>query len=145
MVGDVQKFVRGCDTCQRSKPSRQARRQPLNPHNIPEGPWQTISVDLIGELPESSGYNAICVIVDKFSKQIHAIPTTTKITAQGMARLYRDHVFWLHGLPRKIIHDRGPQFESRFMKDFYKLVGIEGNPSTAYHPQTDGQTERINQ
>ena len=62
-----------------------------------------------------------------------------------MAKVYRDHVFRLHGIPRKIIHDRGPQFESRFMKDFYKLVGIEGNPSTPYHPQTDGQTERINQ
>ena len=67
------------------------------------------------------------------------------MTAHGMAKIYRDHVFRLHGIPKKIIHDRGPQFESRFMKDFYKLVGIEGNPSTAYHPQTDGQTERINQ
>ena len=62
-----------------------------------------------------------------------------------MARLYRDHVFRLHGLPRKIIHDRGPQFDATFMKELYKLLRIEGNPSTAYHPQTDGQTERVNQ
>ena len=65
--------------------------------------------------------------------------------AHGMAKIYRDHVFRLHGIPRKIIHDWGPQFKSRFMKDFYKLAGIEGNPSMAYHPQTDGQMERINQ
>ena len=62
-----------------------------------------------------------------------------------MARLYRNHVFRHHGILRKFIHDRGPQFESNFMKELYKLLGIEGNPSTAYHPQTDGQTKRINQ
>ena len=108
-------------------------------------PWQIVTVDLIGELPESNGYNAICVIVDRFSKQMHAIPTTTKLSAEGMAKIYRDHVFRLHGLPRKIIHDRGTQFDAKMMKELYKLLHIEGNPSTAYHPQTDGQTERVNQ
>ena len=102
-------------------------------------------MDLIGELPESQGYNAICVFVDRFSKMIHAVPTTTKLTAEGMALLYRDHIFNRHGVPRKFIHDRGTQFESRFMKELYRLLAIEANPSTAYHPQTDGQTERINQ
>ena len=62
-----------------------------------------------------------------------------------MAKIYRDHVFRLHGLPRKIIHDRGTQFDAKMMKELYKLLHIEGNPSTAYHPQTDGQTERVNQ
>ena len=70
---------------------------------------------------------------------------TTKITAEVMAKLYRDHVFKLHGLPNKIIHDRGTQFEAKMMKELYKLLDIQGNPSTAYHPQTDGQTERVNQ
>ena len=102
-------------------------------------------MDLIGELPESQGYNAICVFVDRFSKQIHLVPTTTNLNAEGMAKLYRDHIFRLHGIPRKFIHDRGPQFESKFMKELYRLLGIQGNSSTAYHPQTDGQTERINQ
>ena len=68
-----------------------------------------------------------------------------ELNSEGLARIYRDNVFRLHGLPRKVIHDRGPQFVSSFMKDLYRLLGIEGNPSTAYHPQTDGQTERINQ
>lgn len=76
---------------------------------------------------------------------MHAIPTTTKLTAEGMAQIYRDHVFRLHGLPKKIIHDRGTQFDASMMKELYKLLHIEGNPSTAYHPQTDGQTERVNQ
>ena len=68
-----------------------------------------------------------------------------ELTSEGLARIYRDQVFRLHGLPRKIISDRGPQFESKFMNDLYRLLGITGNHSTAYHPQTDGQTERINQ
>ena len=83
--------------------------------------------------------------MDQFSKQIHALPTTTKVTAEGMAALYRDQVFRLHGLPKKIIHDRGPQFDAKFMRELYKVLHIEGNPSTAYHSQTNGQTECINQ
>ena len=138
---DVETYVRGCDRCQRTKASRAPKTRVLHPNEIPEAPWQVVTVDLIGELPESNGYNAICVIVDRFSKQMHAIPTTTKLTAAGMAKIYRDQVFRLHGLPRKIIHDRGTQFDATMMKELYKLLHIEGNPSTAYHPQTDGQTE----
>ena len=69
----------------------------------------------------------------------------TDLSAEGSARLLRDHVFRLHGLPNKIISDHGPQFVSRFMKEFYRLAGIEGAPSTAFHPQTNGQTEQMNQ
>ncbi|KAL5495976.1 hypothetical protein ACEPAH_3208 [Sanghuangporus vaninii] len=127
------------------KALRVTRAKVLHPNEVPEAPWQIVMVDLIGELPESNGFNAICVVVDRFSKQIHAIPTTTKLTAEGMARIYRDQVFRLHGLPKKIIHDRGIQFDAKMMKELYKLLHIEGNPSTAYHPQTDGQTERVNQ
>jgi transposase InsO family protein len=76
---------------------------------------------------------------------IHVIPTHTDLTAEGSACILRDHVFRLHGLPKKIISDRGPQFVSQFMKEFYRLVGIEGAPSTAFHPQTNGQTEWVNQ
>lgn len=104
-----------------------------------------VSVDLIGELLESSGYNAICVIVDRFTKQIHVLPTHTTLTAEGMVKLYQDNVFKLHGIPRTFIHDQGPQFATKFMNEFYRLLGIEANASTTYHPQTDGQTEQINQ
>jgi transposase InsO family protein len=85
------------------------------------------------------------VIVDRFTKQIHAIPTNTTLTAEGYARIFRDHVFKLHGLPEKVISDRGPQFISKFMTSLYQMLDIKGNRSTAFHPQTDGQTERINQ
>ena len=67
------------------------------------------------------------------------------LTSEGMAKMYRDKIFPIHGLPQKITHDRGPQFHSRYMKEIYKLIGIEGNYTTAYHPQTNGQTERMNQ
>ena len=143
LYSDVRAYVRGCDKCQRTKALRVPRKKSLHPHEIPEAPWQIVTVDLIGELPESNGFNAICVLVDRFSKQIHAIPTTNRLTAEGMAKIYRDHVFRLHGLPQKIIHDRGSQFDAKMMKELYKLLHIEGNPSTAYHPQTDGQTVKL--
>src|SRR3979490_2306667 len=73
------------------------------------------------------------------------IPISMEFTSVQLAEAFRDHVWSKHGLPRKVISDRGPQFVSQFMQDLYKLVGVTPNPSTAYHPQTDGQTERINQ
>ena len=97
MHRDIRKCVKGCKECQSAKPIRQ------NPHNLlhlHDEPWQVISVDLIGELPESQGYNAICVVVDHFTKQIHVLPTNTTTTLEGMARLYCAHVFKLHGFPR---------------------------------------------
>ena len=142
---DIRKYVEGCGECQRVKPIRQSPHNPLHPHDVPSEPWQVISVDLIGELPESQGYNAICVVVDRFTKQIHVLPTNTTIILEGMAKLYQDHIFKLYSIPQKIIHDRGPQFDLHFMKDLNELLNIERNPSTAYHPQTDGQTERIDQ
>jgi transposase InsO family protein len=142
---DIRKYVDGCETCQRTKTHRQKPKNPLHPNEVPSGPWEHISVDLIGELPESQGFNAILVIVDRFSKMIIVVPTNMELSAMGMARIYRDRVWSKHGLPRKIISDRGPQFAAQFMKDLNKLVGITGNLSTAYHPQTNGQTERMNQ
>jgi hypothetical protein len=142
---DIRKYVDGCEACQRTKAHHQKPNNPLYPNEIPSAPWEHISVDLIGELPESQGFNAILVIVDRFSKMIIVIPTNMELTAIGMAKIYRDRVWSKHGLPRKVISDRGPQFAAQFMKDLNKLVGIKSNLSTAYHPQTDGQTERMNQ
>ena len=112
---------------------------------VPQGSWEIISTDLIGPLPESQGYDAIAVFVDRKTKQCHIAPTTTTVTSEGYAKLLRDNVFRLHGIPIRIISDRGPQFVSKFMKDFYGLIGIEPLLSTAYHPQTNGQTEQVNQ
>ena len=87
----------------------------------------------------------ILVIIDQFSKKAYFLPTNTTITSQGVANLYKEHIFKEHSLPKKVISDWGPQFMSGFMKELYTQLGIMANPSTAYYPQTDGQTECINQ
>ncbi|KAF8829214.1 hypothetical protein HHX47_DHR3000714 [Lentinula edodes] len=142
---DVRIYVEGCEKCQATKTHRTKPVGPLHPHDVPSEPWEIIGTDMIGELPESGGYNAISVFVDHFTKRLRLFATHTMITSEGMARVYRDKVFPIHGMPRKIVHDRGPQYHARFMKELYKLLGIESNYTTAYHPQTNGQTEWINQ
>jgi hypothetical protein len=102
-------------------------------------------MDLIVELPESGGYDAIMVVVDSAGKQSHFIKTVTTITAARVANLYLHNVWKLHGLPWKVISDHGPQFIGLLMKELCHLLGIEAALSTAYHPQTDGQMEHINQ
>ena len=99
----------------------------------------------MGPLPESQGYDMIMVVVDRFSKYAYFLPTNATVTSKGIARLFISHVFRDHRFPIKVISDRGTQFVSRFMKELYEALGIKGNPSTAYHPQTDRQTECVNQ
>ena len=115
------------------------------PNEIPDQPWKIISTDLITQLPESQGYDSILVVVDQFSKMMHAMPTTSSVTVEGVARLFRDNVWKLHGLPEKTLSNRGPQFMSKVMKELNRLLGIKTATSMAYHPQTDGQTKRVNQ
>ena len=141
----IASYVQSCDSCNRTKTFPAKPSGKLMPTQIPKDIWQIITVDLITGLPDSQGYNSIMVVVDRLSKMIHAIPTTERLSSEGMARLFRDHVWKLHGLPEQIISDRGPQFVSGFMRELNKLLGIKTAASTAYHPQTDGQTERVNQ
>jgi len=115
------------------------------PNAIPEKPWSHISADFITKLPLAQGYNAILVVCDCFSKMVHFIATTEKTSAEGLARLFQDHVWKLHRLPESITSDRGVQFAAAMMKELNNLLGIQMKLSTAYHPQTDGQMERINQ
>jgi len=115
------------------------------PNRVPDHCWQIISVDLIMELPQSQGYDAIMVVLDHLSKQAHVIPMTSDVTASGVAQLFRDHIWKLHGLPEEVISDQGTQFVSSFMHNLSQLLGIKVAASTTYHPQTDGQTERFNQ
>jgi len=122
----VLSYVEGCDVCQRGKsfPEMPAGKLMLN--TIPNMPWTDISVDFIMGLPEVQGYDTILVICDRFTKQV-------------------DHVWKLHGLPNTVISSCGPQFASGFMKELNKILGIDTKLSTAYHLQTDGQMERMNQ
>jgi len=101
--------------------------------------------NVIGPLPRSEDKDAILVVVDQFSKMIRLMATTTSISSSEVTRIYQDDIWKIHSIPRKIISDRGPQFASTFMGELCKALEIKRTMSTAYHPQTDGQTERINQ
>ena len=142
---EVGRYVDGCDACQRYKNRSEALAGKLMPNAIPEKPWSHISADFITKLPLAQGYDAILVVCDRFSKMAHFIATTERTSAEGLARLFRDQVWKLHGLPESIISDRGVQFAAGIMKELNNLLGIQTKLSTAYHPQTDGQTERVNQ
>lgn len=103
-------------------------------------------MDFITELPESTGFNAIFVVVDQgCSKAVVLIPCTTNADAEQTAQMYATEVWKRFGLPKKMISDRGPQFHAKFTRELCRLLGIEQNLSTGYHPRTDGQTERANQ
>ena len=141
----IAQYVKGCDRCSRTKTYPAKPMGELVPNQIPKKVWEIITVDLITGLPDSQGYNAIMVTVDRLSKMVHVLPTHNTVTSEGIARLFRDHIWKHHGLPNQVISDRGPQFVSNFMRELNRLLGIETTPSTAYHPQTDGQTERANQ
>jgi transposase InsO family protein len=138
-------YVKTCDLCNRTKLQHRRPFGELHPSETPAAPWDTISVDFIVELPESHGYDAIMNVVDSVTKCAHFIPTHTTITAEGAARLYLREVWKHHGTPRVVLSDRGSQFTAGFTHELHKLLGIELAMSTAYHPQTDGQTERVNQ
>ena len=141
----VKQYVEGCDACQRNKNQTQPLAGKLMPNSIPEKAWSHISTDFITKLPLAQGYDAILVVVDRLTKMGHFIPTTERTSAEELARLFRDNVWKLHGLPDSIISDRGPQFAAGIMKELNCMLGIETKLSTAFHPQTDGQTERMNQ
>jgi len=115
------------------------------PNSIPEKPWMHILADFITKLPLAQGYNTILVVVDWLTKMVHFIPTTEKMTAEGLAKLFRDNIWKLNGLPKSIISDRGPQFIAGLIRELNQMLGIESKMSMAFYPQTDGQMERVNQ
>jgi len=116
----------------------------LRPNQVPERLWQHISVDFIMKLPMSKGHDSILVVCDRFLKISHFVVTIEKTTAEGLARLFRDNVWKLHGLPESVISDRGLQFAAGLTRELNKMLGIETKLSTAYHPETNGQTKRTN-
>ena len=118
---------------------------PLYPLPTPKTLWEEISIDIIGPLPRSEDKDAILVVVDRFSKMIRLMATTTSISSSKVARIYWDDIWKIHSIPKKIISDRGLQFASTFIGELCKALEIKRAMSTAYHLQTDGQIERINQ
>src|SRR5258707_9530651 len=141
----VASYMAGCDVCNCCKSFLTQKVGKLTPNRIPTHCWEVISVDTIGELLESKGYNAILVAVDRLSKHIHTVPTVTMVDSAGVARLFLEHVWRHHGLPEAVISDRGSTFVSNFSRELATLLDIQLTPSTAYHPQMDRQMEQVNQ
>lgn len=140
----IARYIRNCDTCSRIKPARHAPYGFLSPLTVPQRRWESCSMDFIVGLPVSDGKDALFVVVDRLTKMAHFIPCTSEIDSPEAARLFADHVFKHHGLPATIVADRGPQFRSQFLKSLCNILAISQNLSSGFHPQTDGQTERIN-
>jgi transposase InsO family protein len=144
MKRDVEDYVRGCVVCASIKPSQQLPAGLLQPLPIPHRPWETISLDFVGPLPRTGDYyDFILVIIDKFTKMGHFIPTTTNVTASKTAKLLIDNVFKLHGLPQSIISDRDPRFTANVWQELFKAWGTDLKMSSSYHPQTNAQSERL--
>ena len=144
----VEDYVKGCAKCQESKPKTTLKRAPLQPFDthVEEGPFQYVSMDLITDLPKSGRYDSILTIVDQgCSKAAKFIPCTKTIDGDGVAQMYLKHLFPWFGTPKRIISDRDPRFASHFSRAICKATDIQQNLSTAFHPRTDGQTERMNQ
>nr|AAV32173.1 putative polyprotein [Oryza sativa Japonica Group] len=146
MRREIAEFVALCDVCQRVKAEHQRPAGLLQPLQIPEWKWEEIGMDFITGLPRtSSGHDSIWVVVDRLTKVAHFIPVHTTYTGKRLAELYLSRIMCLHGVPKKIVSDRGSQFTSKFWQKLQEELGTRLNFSTAYHPQTDGQTERVNQ
>jgi len=112
---------------------------------VPQKTWTHLIVDFITKLPVVAGKDAILVVCDRLSKMTHFVATTEGTSAEGLARLFWDNVWKLHGLPESVVSDRGPQFAAELTKELNRMLGIKTKLLTAFHPQTDGQTERMNQ
>ncbi|KAL0185658.1 hypothetical protein M9458_017328, partial [Cirrhinus mrigala] len=142
---DVQLYVQACNICTRSKTTNTPSTGELQPLPIPKRPWSHISIDFVTGLPESQGKNTILTIVDRFSKAVHLVALTGLPSAKTTAELILEHVVHLHGFPKDIVSDRGPQFTAKFWQAFCRLIGTTSSLSSGFHPQTNGQTERANQ
>lgn len=140
----IKKFITACDICQRHKSEQLAPAGLLQPLPIPNQVWEDISMDFIDGLPVSESKTTIFVVVDRLTKYAHFIPLSHPYTAVGVAEIFFENIFKLHGMPRSIVCDRDPTFTSIFWSELFKRNGTNFNYSSAYHPRTDGQSEVVN-
>jgi hypothetical protein len=142
---DVRRFVKSCDSCQRVKPNNRHPIGLLQPLPVPGDTWDSVSMDLVVSLPQTAaGFTAIAVFVDRLSKMVHLAPCRDDTTAEQFADIFVQHVFRSHGLPTQIVSDRDPRFTSKFWRALMERLGVSQAMSSAFHPQTDGNTERVN-
>jgi hypothetical protein len=135
MVKDTQTFCRTCEPCQQAKGSNQKTMGKLHPLPIPTKPWDSIGMDFVGPFPEANDYNYLWVVICRMTSMVHLIPVHTTMTAKELSWKYLREVVRLHGLPSSIVSDRDSKFTSQWWKELHR---------TSFHPQTDGQTERMN-
>ena len=139
---DVANYVAGCIKCQKSKADGHSRQAKLVPMPTGERPFEEIGMNFVGEFPESEAFNAILLVTDRFTRVQHYRPGKTTWTAADVANAYINEIWRLHGLPRYITSDRGPQFAYKFYEELNRKRNINLRLSTAYHPKTDGLRER---
>jgi transposase InsO family protein len=140
----VHDFVRSCDVCQRNKTPTTRPAGLLQPLDVPSQVWADISMDFIEGLPKVHGKSVVLTVVDRFSKYAHFIALSHPYTAASVARAFFEGIVRLHGFPSSIVSDRDPVFTSNLWRDLFKCAGVKQRLSTAFHPQTDGQSEVVN-
>ncbi|KAL0326250.1 UNVERIFIED_CONTAM: Transposon Ty3-G Gag-Pol polyprotein [Sesamum radiatum] len=145
LKGDINTWVKECEVCQRSKHENIPYPGLLQPLPIPDQAWSCISMDFIKGLPPSEGKDSILVIVDRLTKYSHFLPLKHPYTSSSIAKTFFDNIYKLHGLPVSIVTDKDRVFTSRLWKELFSMARVSLDMSSAYHPQTDGQTERVNQ
>ena len=145
VIRDIGKYMEGCNLCQRMKNRTEEPAGKLKLSEVLQKTWTHLTVDFIVKLPVVAGKDAILVVCNRLSKMMHFVATTEGTSVEGLARLLCDNVWKLHGLPESIVLDRGPQFVAELTKELNRMLGIKTKLSTVFHPQTDGQTERMNQ
>jgi IS30 family transposase len=142
---NIAKYMSLCDTCQRVKAGHQRPAGLQQPLEILKWKWEEIRMDFIVRLPRTQAeYDSIWVIVDRLTKLVHFIPVKTTYSGAKLAELYMSQIVCLHRLPNKIVSDQGSQFTSMFWEKLHESMDTKLNFSLAYHPHTDGQTERTN-
>ncbi|PNX92586.1 Ty3/gypsy retrotransposon protein, partial [Trifolium pratense] len=141
---DVKQFIQQCLVCQQNKYMPTKKQGLLQPLEIPERVWEEITMDFITHLPNSFGHTVIWVICDRLTKYVHFIGLPSRFTAKDIAMRFSTEICRLHGLPKSIISDRDPLFLSNFWKELFRAQGTTLKYSSAYHPETDGQTEVVN-
>lgn len=147
---DVKEHCKTCDVCQRTKVVRHRPYGELQPLPVPSGPWSSIAMDFITGLPPSTddngvAYDAILVVIDRYTKLVRYLPCKKTLSAQQLATLLIKEIFTRFGIPTDIVSDRGSLFTSKFWSTLCFYMAVRRRLSTAFHPQTDGQTERQNQ
>ena len=145
MAAEIREYVQGCQVCQRDKASNQKPAGLLQPIEVPYNGWDHATMDRITQLPKTKrGHTAILVVVDKLTKMTRFAPVKNESTAADIAQAFVEHVWNSHGMPLQITTDRGTEFTNAFSKSLCDIIGTKHTKSTSYHPQTDGQTERMN-